>query len=503
VCDIFGDNVKLSNQQAYTLDELGKIIAAKIKLSKNEPLTGIEKRYARYIGVDVSSGMGSGKDFLASILMFYFLHVFPEENGQSPHGLATANTAKQLSNVLWRQAASIPPLAKKTDPNNIHSPTILEDLFVCQSEKIFRKERAGKTFFFEAVTVSPHASTDEQSRALTGRHAPYMLMILDEAAGLPEAVFTNLEGTLSGRVNLLFMIYNPIKARGYAVEARNSDSWLSITWNTEETVFGNPTLDLPLQARNADLLERYGRDSNVYRIRVRGLPPIADQEVFIPWDWIQDAVNREIEPADDDPVIMGLDTGAGGDNTAIVIRQGHKILGIHRFNTPSLDDFVAKVINVWRKYEPDIINLDAIFMGWGTLDRLTKLGYRVEPVDVRRKSLRDEYKLIRDELWGTVRNQFEKGTISIPNDQELINQLSSVKAKDDYSKSAEIQIQSKKDMKKAASVGYSPDDADALCLTYAVPDVLLKRIGQVNDEDEEEERRRRRRQIKRNVRTGY
>jgi hypothetical protein len=505
VNDTFGDKIKLSNQQAHAFTELGKIIQAKIKISQNKELTKEEQWYGKKIGLDISSGMGSGKDFLASLMLFYFLAVFPEENGQSPHVLATANTAKQLSNVLWRQASSIPALSKPLFPDDPNSQTILESLFVCQSEKIYRVERQGRTYFAEAVTVSPHATSDEQSRALTGRHAPYMLMILDEAAGLPEAVFTNLEGTLSGRVNLLLMIYNPIKSKGYVVDARKNDRWLHITWNTEETHFGNPALDIPIQARNKDLLERYGRDSNVYRIRVMGKPPIADQTVFIPWDWIQDSVNREMEVSNDDPVIMGVDPGAGGDNTAIAIRQGRKILGIYRFNTPGLDDFVARVINIWRKYEPVIINIDSIFQGWGTIDRLTALGYRVNPVDVRRTARdRDRYLKVRDELWGTLREQFENGTISIPNDQELIDQLGSIKAKDDYDKRGQIQIQSKKAMKKSDSVGGSPDEADAVCLTYAIPDELLRRVSQLDeDEDLERERKIKKQNVTRNKVTGY
>jgi hypothetical protein len=476
VQDIFGGNIKLSNQQSNTCKELGKIIWSKMKVSEGMKLSDEERRYSEMIGIDVSSGMGSGKDFLASLLIFYFLHVFPEEDGQAPHVLATANTSKQLKNVLWRQAAQIPALSLKVNPEDPNSPTILGELFECQAEKIYRKERAGKSFYAEAVTVSPHASSDEQARALTGRHAPYMLMILDEAAGLPEAVFTNLEGTLSGRVNLLLMIYNPIKSRGYAVDARKNDRWLSLTWNTEETVFGNPALDVPLQARNKDLLERYTRESNAYRIRVLGLPPIADMDVFIPWDWVQDSVNRDITPGVNDVVVMGVDPAAGGDNSVIAVRHGGRIISLSRFNLSDTMDFAGRVINEFHRYEPVVINIDPIGIGKGVYDRLQELGYPVEAVDVRRTARnRDQYKTVREELWGNLKHQFEKGIISIPNDQELIDQLGSIKVKK-YSSTGQMMIPSKAEMRKAESIGGSPDEADAICLTYALADEMLKRI---------------------------
>jgi hypothetical protein len=504
VRDVFGGNIKLSNQQSHAFTELGKITAAKIKKSKGEKLTEEEERYSKYIGMDISSGMGSGKDFLASLFMFYFLHVWPEEDGQSPHVLATANTAKQLGHVLWRQASSIPQLSVHIDPNDPTSPRLLEELFVCQKEKIYRKERNSNTFFAEAVTVSPHASTDEQARALTGRHAPYMLMVLDEAAGLPEAVFTNLEGTLSGRVNLILMIYNPIKSRGYAVDARRNDRWLSITWNTEETHFDNPSMDIPMQARNKDLLERYGRDSNVYRIRVLGLPPIADTDVFIPWDWVQDAIERPITPDKNDVVVMGVDPAAGGDNSVIVVRHGGVIKHVSRFNLSDTMDFAGRVINEYHRYEPMVINIDPIGIGKGVYDRLRELKYPVEAIDVRRIAKdRDKYDKVRDELWGILRKQFEEGLISIPNDQELIDQLGSIAVKK-YTSKGQMVIPTKAEMRAKDSIGGSPDEADAICLTYAVDDVLLKRIF-IRElyRDQDEERKDRKRRMKRNRVTGY
>jgi hypothetical protein len=513
VQDTFGGKIKLSNQQEHACKELGKIIYCKIQKSIGKKLNTEQERYSNYIGVDISSGMGSGKDFWVSLMLYFFLMVFPEEGGQSPHVLATANTAKQLSNVLWRQAASIPALSNKLDPNNPHSKTILEDMFVCQSEKIYRREREGKTFYAEAITVSPNASTDDQAKALTGRHAPYMLMILDEAAGLPEAVFTNLEGTLSGRVNLIIMIYNPIKSTGYAINARKNERWLSITWNTEKTFFDNPALDNPIKSRNKDLLERYGRDSNAYRIRVLGLPPYADTDVFIPYSWVQDAVysvdhsgkvvsGRDLTPLSDDPIIMGVDPGAGGDNSAVAVRQGPKILGIHRFNTADPEEFARKVIDIWHRYEPIIINIDSIGIGWGAAGTLRTLGYRTEMIDVRRTARnRDEYDLIRDELWGTLKQNFQDGTISIPNDQELIDQISNIKVKD-YDRHGRAKMPKKKEMRKEESLGGSPDEAEAICMTYAIDDSLLKRITQT-DEDEERENARKKTKTGRNKRTGY
>lgn len=479
---IFGDNIKLSNQQTDACNEMGKLIAAKIALSVGRELEGEQLRYSKMIGIDISSGMGLGKDFWLSLMILYFLHVFPVENGQAPRVLATANTAKQLSNVLWCQISVLPAMSKKLPNSN---KTILEEVFVCQKEKIYRKEFGGNSFFAEAVTVSPHASSDEQSRALTGRHAPYMLMGLDEAAGLPDAIFENLEGTLTGRVNLIVMIYNPIRSRGYAVEAReNPKRWLHMNWNAEDAVFGNPTYDIPIQNRNRDLLTRYGRESNAYRIRVLGVPPIMGTDVYFPWDWIQDAVNKGLEPDDDDVVVMGVDPAAGGDNSIIVVRHGPKIVHIERFNEPDTMRFVEKVVSAYYAWEPVSINVDCIGVGKGVYDRLLQLKLPAYSTDVRRTSRdRKRFRLVRDELWGILRDRFEKGLIDIPNDQRLVDQLGSITIKD-YAYSGVMKIPTKAQMRK--DIGHSPDEADGICLTYAIPDeqLLLLANGGVEDDDE-------------------
>jgi hypothetical protein len=481
----FEDKIKLNNHQLKACKELGKLVAAKLALGVGRKLEGEQLRYSKCIGLDISSGMGTGKDFWVSLMMYWHHTVFPIEDGQAPHGLATANTATQLNNVLWRQASAHPALSKKMPDGT----PILEKMFVHQRKKIYRSEFDGSRFFFEAVTINPNASSDEQAAALTGRHAPYMLMILDEAAGIPEPVFENLEGTLTGMMNIIIMIYNPIRSRGYAVQARNNpERWIHMNWNAEDTVFGDTKYDRPLQNNISGLLKKYGYNSNAYRIRVLGLPPLDDKDLFIPWDWVQNAVGKEFERTGNEPVIMGIDPGAGGDKTAIAIREGCTITDIYTFNTPRPSVLAEKAAEIYIKHQPDAVNLDAIGIGWGIeeIDFFKKIRKKIHLIDVREKARdRKKYKLVRDELWGTVKEKFEKGLISLPNHYELINQFGSIKVKG-YTPQGGVNLPDKKSMKK--DVGHSPDEADAVVLCYGVPDFLLaKGMGEYDEEDDYDE----------------
>jgi hypothetical protein len=484
----FGDAIKLSNQQKDACDLLGKIIWSKLAISVGRTLEREQKRCSEVIGMAISSGMGLGKDFWLGLMILYFLDVFPIEKGQAPRVLATANTSKQLKNVLWTQISQFPAMSKSLPDSD---KTILEEKFECQSEKIYRKELKGKSFFAEAVTIPPHAASDEQAKALTGRHAPYMLMAIDEAAGMPNPVFENLEGTLTGRVNLIIMIFNPIKSRGFAIEAcEKPDRWVYLNWNGEDTRFDDPSMDVPLQNNIRGLLKQYGRNSNAYRIRVLGLPPIMGADTFFDWDTIQDSIEKELDPTPDDVTVMGVDPAVGGDNCAIVVRIGQKIVYIRRFTESDTMRFAEIVAEEARIWDPWSINVDNIGVGQGVADRLRQLHFPAYDADVRRKARdRLNYKLVRDELWQTLKLKFEKGQISLPVDQRLQDQLGSITIKD-YAATGKMNVPTKAQMKK--DIGYSPDEADAICLTYAIPDDILvqereyKENEPYDDEEEEE-----------------
>lgn len=484
--DLFGENLRLSNQQEEACHELSKLIEAKIKLSQGLPMIDEEILYSKKIGVSIMSGMGSGKDFFSSIIILVFLTIFKDALCT-----CTANSAKQLKNVLWAEISRIMALSKLVDPSKPHhpkeNPTILEHMYEWQSERINFRPKEGKSHFAEAVTISPHASTDEQAKTLTGRHSKYMLMVIDEAAGVPEPVFENLEGTLTGTVNLILMIFNPIRSKGYAVKSQQTEKekWVSLRWDCEETRFPDENMTRTIRARNEMMAEKYGKDSNPYRIKVKGLPPIDDNNSFIPWDWIQDAVNREIEPDSLDAKIMGVDPAAGGDNSVIVMRHGGKMdKVIRRFNMPDTMQFTGKVVQAIYDETPDVTVIDPIGIGKGVYDRLKEQGHKVMSGDVRRTATKPErFEKMRDEIAWKVRDQFEKGLISIPDDQDLIDQIGALKAKPSDS-TGKLKLMSKTEMRR--EIGYSPDDWDALCLTYFYNDASFRKAQPSKDKYRQE-----------------
>jgi hypothetical protein len=126
--------------------------------------------------------------------------------------------------------------------------------------------------------------------------------------------------------------------------------------------------------------------------------------------------------------------------------------------------------------------VDVIGIGNGVYNRLRELRYPVYPVNVAESAARSErFMRLRDELFWKLREVFEAGTISIPKDDELIGELSSIKYKAESS--GKVKIESKSEMKRRGME--SPNRADALMLSFAKEDYIFAK-KRVKDPYEEE-----------------
>ena len=62
---------------------------------------------------------------------------------------------------------------------------------------------------------------------------------------------------MTGPVNLMLVIFNPTRSKGYAVDTqyKHGERWVTFRWNAEES-------DLVDRAQIQRLEEDYGKDSN-------------------------------------------------------------------------------------------------------------------------------------------------------------------------------------------------------------------------------------------------
>jgi len=188
---------------------------------------------------------------------------------------------------------------------------------------------------------------------------------------------------------------------------------------------------------------------------------------LFPYAQIRAAVNRELDINEDDVKSLGIDAAREGDDSSVAtVRSGGKVIYTDSWGKTDLMESTGIILQKIEKFgiDPKNVNLDAVALGAGIYDRLREQKVCVngiiaggEPMD------KEHYVNSRAEMYDNLRKRFEAGTISIPDDQDLIAQLSSIRFK--IASDKKLQIVSKEDMKRTYHLK-SPDKADSLALAF-------------------------------------
>lgn len=204
----------------------------------------------------------------------------------------------------------------------------------------------------------------------------------------------------------------------------------------------------------------------------------AGNDSVIPLEWI---LACKVHPFPNEPEgqrICGIDVARfGKDSCSACIRQGHKIIYHDKWFLSSTTFTSEKIESLYRNNLFDICNVDGIGIGGGVVDQLRKAQVPVFEVNVALASTDTKTKALRDALWWKIRGAIETKQLQIPSDgygEQLIMELSTPTYK--YI-SGKIKVEDKASIRDRA--GSSPDDADALILTYSDYSIFSsKRITQ-------------------------
>ena len=201
----------------------------------------------------------------------------------------------------------------------------------------------------------------------------------------------------------------------------------------------------------------------------------SDELVLITLELIESAIGRNVSYAYA-PIVAGLDLGYSltGDPTALVIRQGGRLLFVDECRKDDYREIAGWASARMQEFNCRNVAIDAIGWGAGVKQPLEDLGYNVTAVNVAETApTKERFSRYRDELWFRCREWFEAKQNCIPSNLplkgKLISELSGV-TYEMLSATNKIKVQSKRDMR--ADGKPSPNIADALCLTFAVPDAV-------------------------------
>lgn len=456
---------RCSAQQREALSLVTRLTRAKEARAAGETLSAEARTLAEKIGISIQSGKGCGKDSLVSWCVLWMLMCFPH-----PKIVCTAPTQHQLRDVLWgeiakwmRHSAARHRAAK--------SPFHLDEWITWQSDRVFFTEAGGKEWFAVGRTANLHASAEEQQETLAGFHEDYLMVAADEAASIPDAVFNQLEDTLTGRVNFALVIFNPIRRTGFAIDTqtRQRPRWAALHWDAEDS-------ELVPRWSIDDKEQKYGRSSNQFRVTVKGLPPLAEDDLLIPYERVMDAVAADdLIPLDTDPLVAGIDVGAGSDPSVYLLRHGPLVVKVEEYQTDDSEQLTGWCLRQLTADEPLLAYVDTIGVGWGIAGNL-RLRSQTPIVDIKVSEAAPEnerFQRLRDELYWRMRESFERRRIQIPNDDRLIGELTTLRFDDSTGR---VKVEGKRELKHRGLA--SPNRADALALTeYYAHDQLRRLAG--------------------------
>jgi len=400
----------------------------------------------------VASGRGPGKSALVAWLILWMLTT---RIGSSV--IVSANTENQLRSVTWGELAKWSTMIINAHWWDISATKLAPAGWL--TELVERDLKKGTRYW----GAEGKLWSEENPDGYAGNHNhDGMMVIFDEASGIPDAIWSVASGFFTERIpdRFWFAFSNPRRNSGYFFECFHAKREF---WSTDQidarTVEGTDT------AFYEKILAEYGEDSFEARVEVYGEFPTEGDDQFIAPHLVNGAIERERWRDVSAPIVIGVDPARGGlDSTVLVVRQGRDIIAIERHQGDDTMTTVGRVIDAIEQYRPALVAIDEGGLGYGILDRLTEQKYKIRGVNFGWKAKNPRmYVNKRAEIWGAMKAWLQ--TASIPNDRQLKQDLVGPQKKP--TSSGAIQLEGKKEMRARGLA--SPDAADALAITFAHP----------------------------------
>lgn len=394
----------------------------------------------------VRSSHGPGKSWLAGLLAAWWIDSHPEGEAMV---VTTAPTHRQVHGILWEE------IRKQHRKGQLPGRVLMTDQW----------------YLGDSLIGEGRKPADHDGDGFQGTHRRYVLVILDEACGVPGNLYTGAESITTNEHCRILAIGNPDDPSSPFAEAcRPNSGWNVIGISTFDTPnFTGETIPeqlvdlMPSRVWQEGRLKKWGADSPLYVSKVLGQFPESSEDTLIPLSWIVRAQNNEITPRKFDESKLGVDVARfGSDRTIVYHYHGGRIRLQLDATKQATTETAGRVANLWKTLRTTDINVDGVGVGAGVVDMLDEDGYPVNDMQAGGGSSEPERFLnARAEWYWILRTMFERDLVDLdPEDEELASQLSSIRYK--HTRRGQIQIESKDDMKKRGMP--SPDRADAVML---------------------------------------
>lgn len=402
--------------------------------------------------VSVRSSHATGKTTTAAVAALWWL-----AGGPGSVVVSTSATDRQVKKILWRE--------------------------------IRRRYRQARVDVFRGAAVSDvelllaedwyaaGLSTDEPEN-FAGFHAERVLVIVDEASGVDEAIFEAIEGVLAGGVAKLLLIGNPTRPGGQFFRSHRGEAplWRTVAVSAFDTpaFTGEPVSDeaskrLVTRRWVDGLRAKWGEGSALWSVRVLGEFPDVGDDGIIPVSAIVAAQARRLAVSVA-PLRVSVDVARYGDDETVIVTQlGPRVRVAKTAKGQDLMRTVGEVTLIARRLRTEmrvapVIVVDDAGVGGGVVDRLRQLGeFRVSAFNGASSSTDPDYANLRAQAFFALRDALPN--LDLDGDELLRDDLSSPRYR--FDRNNRLLVESKDEIKRR--LGRSPDRGDAVAMLMAAP----------------------------------
>lgn len=424
--------------------------------------------------ISIRSGNARGKDFVAAVASLCFLYL----NNPSKV-IETAPTGRQVISIIMAEIKKIHGLSRIPLGGELLSDTI--------------KFPDDPTHYLMAFK-----SGEKEVEPWSGFHSPSLMVVVTEASGIEDLVFTAMESILTGDSKLV-LCFNPYRLSGEAFRSITSPmykkhclncldapnviakkqiipgqvdyGWIRNLIENKGWVTQIEEDQVQTEKYDFEWEGRWYRPNDLFRVKVLGEPPKESEDVLIPLAWLEASFDRwERMETTAEKMKIGVDVaGLGRDFTVFCLRRN---MIVEKFVKYSRQDHMATVGKLKEIIGEAEAYIDTIGEGAGVYSRARELKMKVVSAKFSEsaKGLKDysgerAFVNMRAYCYWAIRDaldpQYPDG-LALPRDDELAEELHETKWK--IRSSGEILIEDKEEIKKR--LGRSPDKADSLALSF-------------------------------------
>jgi len=311
----------------------------------------------------VKSCHDAGKSWISSRIATWWIDTHPPGEALV---VSTAPTYQQVHAILWEEIRKAAGKASKRG-NPLAGRILQSDVW---------------KFDDGMLAGFGRKPADTDIHGFQGHHRRYVLVILDEACGIPQQLWTAVEAITTNTDCRILAIGNPDDPSAeFGSVCKPGSGWNVI----RISAFDTPNFtDEPVPETLRPLLldpeweldkrKRWGAESPRYISKVLGDFPDIGDDVLIAPSLIEAARQRSLEAAGH--AILGVDVARYGmDRTVIYLRRGPVIRLHGEWAKQATTETTGRVIEASRTTGAAEIRVDGVGVGGGVVDQLTEQGF--------------------------------------------------------------------------------------------------------------------------------